>query len=135
MIVQEHKAGNSTIRVEQAESLEDAKKNNFPTGIFSRYLVDGKSVTYTAMVHYIISKSKENAKTLAMTKEEVEKKQRQAIENQKKGLKESFNLLKKEYEKNNAPKEVLDQIDNHVDLMISKLDVNKLNNEGVRIAK
>ena len=44
MIVQKYTQGKNEIRIENAESIEDAKKNNFNNGEFSRYFVNGKLV-------------------------------------------------------------------------------------------
>ena len=61
MITQTFKQGDHEIKIESAESIEDAKKNNFKEGTYSKYFLDGKIVeNYSALIQFIVGNAKKN---------------------------------------------------------------------------
>lgn len=116
MITQEFKNGTSTITIENATSKDDAEKNKFPEGVFSRIFIDGKPTEYMGMVQHIIanSKSQEN-KFVTPSQDTIHKMQQDMIEKQKKDFKEMIKKMKQQYGQAGAPENEIKKLDDIVD--------------------
>lgn len=128
MITHSFKNGETEIKVESAESLEDAKKNGFTDGIYTRYYINGKVTTnYQAMIRYIVDETKRTGnRFIPPTQAELKQKQREVLQKQNEEMKTQYLKLRSEYKSMNAPDIVLKQIDE----AIEKIDV-----YGVRVVK
>jgi hypothetical protein len=125
MITQEFKNGKSTIKIENAISLEDAKKNNFHDGVFSRIFIDGKPSEYMGMVNHIIANSKENGRFIPPDKESLKQLQRDLIKKQKEEFKEMIDKVKTAYGTAGASEDAirkLDDIADKVDLSFVRVE-------------
>ena len=128
MITHNFKNGETDIRVESAESLEDAKKNGFPEGIYSRFFYNYKPITnYQAMIRLIVEETQRSGKRfIPPTHAELKKMQREALQRQNEEMKKQYEKLKAEYKTMGAPEVVLKQIDEAID----KIDI-----AGVRVVE
>jgi len=69
MITQKLMQGSNEIRIETAESIEDAKKNKFPEGEYSRYFVNEKPVkNYMTLIQYMVEETKKTGKSFVPEK-------------------------------------------------------------------
>jgi len=125
MITQHLKQSNNDIRIESAESVEDAKNNNFIKGEYVRYFINGKQVqSYAAMIKFIIEETKKNGEKFSADKNELKKIRRQMIQNQTDSLKKHLNELKRQYINMGISENALTDINK----MIEKID-----ERGIRI--
>ena len=114
MITQKYGNGNIDIKVEVAESLEDATKNNFLENEYSRYVVDGKTVSYADMIQSIIKKTHENKKSLIPSKDEIKKIQSQMMESQKNILIGGLKDMLAQYKTHGYPQQAIDDIEKQI---------------------
>lgn len=127
MITQEYMSGNNKIKIETAESIEDAEKNNFRNGEYSRYFVNGKSVSnYMTLIQYIVAEAKNNNQKLVHDQKKVEELRMQMLNNQQNAMREQLESIRKEYGKMHVPDSVMKELNT----MIEKLDT-----AGIRIAE
>lgn len=127
MITQEYMSGNNKIKIETAESIEDAEKNNFRNGEYSRYFVNGKSVSnYMTLIQYIVAEAKNNNQKLVHDQKKVEELRMQMLNNQQNAMRKQLESIRKEYGKMHVPDSVMKELDT----MIEKLDTT-----GVRVAE
>lgn len=128
MITQTFKNGESEIRVENAESLEDARANNFAEGTYSRFFVNNKLVVnYMAIVKYIVQETQRTGRRfIPPTFESLKELQTQVIQKQNEEMKKQYQKLQSEYKNMGVPESVLKQLDD----IINKIDIS-----GVRIAE
>lgn len=128
MITQSFKSGESEIKVEYAESLQDAKANKFPDGVFSRFYLNGKPVNnYMALIRYIIDETKRTGHRFTPpTPEELKKTQEDFLRKQNEEVKRQLEDMKAQYQGMGVPDEVIRQLDES----IKKLDV-----AGVRVER
>ena len=128
MIVQNFKNGKSEIRFENAESLEDAQKNGFPEGVYTRYFFNGKPIqNYQAMVRLIIDETKKTGnKFIPPSKEELKKMQSDMINRQKQEMLNQYKKLRNEYKKIGLSEVFLKQFDENI---------SKINLLGVRVTE
>ena len=125
MITQEYKQGSDIIRIETAETLDDAEKNNFQKGIYSRCYVNNKLVdNYMAMIRFIVDNVKKNKQNIIPAKSDLIKQREQMLDNQRKMMIEQIEAIKKEY--GNINDNVTKQLDGIID---------KINLEGVRVSE
>ena len=127
MITQKFSNGISEIRVETAISIEDAKENNFPDGLFSRYFIDGKPTpSLMGMVNHIIKESHKSGKSFyPQSPEELRKMQQDMMLQQSENLKKHLLKLKAQYKEMNVPDNIMDQVDSmmrKIDLMGIRVD-------------
>lgn len=126
MITQIHTQGKNEIKIETAESVEDAKKNNFKEGEYSRYYVNGKLVeNYLAMVRFIVDSVQTN-KEAFMPQGNLMEMRKDMLLNQNKAIRESMENLKKQYKDMNVPEHILEDIDSAI---------KKIDERGVRISE
>lgn len=93
MITQKYKNGNLEIRVESAESVEDAKKNGFAEGQFCRYYINGKPCqAYGEVVAAIIKSSRESREKFVVPSQSDLKKMQSDM------MKKHIGAMKKEIE-------------------------------------
>lgn len=125
MITQKFKQGKHEIRIENAESLEDAKKNNFPDGVYNRFFINGKPVTnYMAFVRFIVDEIKNNKTEIIPQSTDLIKKRNEIIQKNNENIKKEMLKVKELYGKHPVANEMLKNIDD----VIKKIDEN-----GVRI--
>jgi hypothetical protein len=112
MITQKFKNGTSEIRIESAESLQDAQENNFPNGSYSRYFINGKQAdSYAAVVNHIVSSSASGGSFKMPSIQELQKLQEDILMNQKIDMLNQIEKIKQSYAGFDVPKECLDQLD------------------------
>lgn len=112
MITQTYKQGIHEIRIENAESIADAKKNGFKEGEYCRYFVDGKPIeNYLLLMRFIVEETKNNQNPILNDKKALENMRKKMIEAQKNEMKKSLENLKKQYKEYNVPESVLDELD------------------------
>ncbi len=127
MITQEYKQGKHTIKIESAESIEDAKKHSFREGEYTRcYVNDKLTDNYMAMIRFIVEEAKTNQETLIPSGPDLMKLREQMFENQNKEITNQLNKLKEQYKGLNLPPDVFGKVDDFI---------NKIDPSGVRIKK
>lgn len=121
MITQSFKNGKSEIRFENAESMEDAKKNGFTDGVYTRFFIDNKPVqNYMALMQYIVDETKKSGKRfIPPTQEDLKNLQKKVIQTQNNEMRTQIQNLKNQYIQMNAPENVLKQLDE----VIEKIDL------------
>jgi len=101
MITQKLMQGENEIRIESAESLDDAKKNSFREGEYSRYFVNGKPVaTYMLLMKYMIDETKKNGKSFIPDSGKLIEMRRQMIETQNKEIRTKLVEMRKQFGNN-----------------------------------
>jgi len=115
MITQVYNQGTHEIKIEVAENLEDAAANNFRTGEYSRYYIDGKKTdTYMSMVQFLIAESRNNKQRIIPDNVELMKMRKQLFDNQKKSLDDQMTKIKQQYKNIGLPQDVLEKIDDYM---------------------
>ena len=127
MISQTIKNGESEIRTEHATSLEDAKINGFPEGMFSRFFINNKPVqNYMVLAKYIVEETQKTGKRFVPPSQaELKKLQMEMLKTQNEEIISKYKELQSEYKKNGAPDYLLKQLDE----AIEKIDL-----RGVRVS-
>jgi hypothetical protein len=117
MITQSFKNGKSEIRFENAESMEDAKKNGFTDGVYTRFFIDNKPVqNYMALMQYIVDETRKTGKRfIPPTHEDLKNLQKKVIQTQNNEMRTQIQNLKNQYIQMNAPEHVLKQLDEAID--------------------
>lgn len=116
MITHSFKQGNNKITVESAESLQDAKKNNFREGEFVRHYVNGKATgNYMAMIRFIVDESKKNKKRFIPDGASLIKLKEEMFERQREDISNNLSELKKQYSCSGTPADVLATVNNFID--------------------
>jgi len=119
MITQKYMQGKNEIRIETAESIEDAKKNSFKEGECSRYFVNDKPVSnYMTLIRYITEEIHLNKSSLVPDKEKLEELRREMLTTQNNAMKKNLESLKAEYGQMHVPDHVMKELDS----MIQKID-------------
>jgi hypothetical protein len=119
--------GDNKIRIETAESIEDAKKNNFRDGEFSRYFVNDKPVqSYMTFIRFIAEETKKSKNTLIPDGKKIESLRQEMLKNQNDSMRKGLEDIRRQYGSAGAPDSVMKEIDD----MIKKID-----QYGVRIVK
>jgi|WetSurMetagenome_2_1015567.scaffolds.fasta_scaffold01018_5 hypothetical protein len=125
MITQHLRQGKNEIKIESAESLDDAKKYNFQAGEYSRYYINNKRVeNYHAMIQFIVEETRKNKEKFVYDDKELIKIRNEMIQNQNKERRKQLSELKQYYQKSGVSLEILKFMDD----AINKIDVS-----GVRI--
>ena len=117
MITQTFKNGESTIRTENAESLEDARTNGFAEGVYSRFFINDKPVqNYMAMVRHIIDETKRTGQRfIPPTAEALKALQKEVIQKQNDEMRSQYLKLQAQYKQMGAPEALLKQLDDTID--------------------
>jgi hypothetical protein len=126
MIIQTLDQGVNKIRIENAESLEDAEKNNFKVGEYSRYFINDKPVaSYMTMIKFIMEETKKNNKSFVPNTKDL-------IEQRKKMLTDQKNMMKKQLE---DVKKAYGNMGSMGEAMLGTIDgmIEKLNESGIRV--
>lgn len=119
MITQKYMQGKNEIRIETAESIEDAKKNSFREGECSRYFVNDKPVqSYMTLIRYITEEIHLNKSSLVPDREKLEELRREMLTSQNNLMKKNLESLKAEYGQMHVPDHVMKELDS----MIQKID-------------
>lgn len=126
MITQKYQQGENEIKIEVAESIEDAQKNKFKDGEYTRYFVNGKSVSnYMTLVKYIVLESQKNNSAI-LKPENIEGLRKQMLKTQNDSIRKNLEDLKKQYGAMAVPDSVMKQLDGMID---------KVNEYGIRVSK
>jgi hypothetical protein len=119
MITQKYMQGKNEIRIETAESIEDAKKNGFREGECSRYFVNGNPVSsYMTLIRYIAEEIHLNKSSLVPDGKKLEELRREMLTSQNNLMKKNLESLKAEYGQMHVPDHVMKELDS----MIQKID-------------
>lgn len=111
MIVQNYKQGENNIKIEIAENIDDAKKNNFSEGQYSRYYVNGRLTdNYMSFINFIVNESKKNKSNL-IPEHDINKLRAELFQSQKKEMQNQLEKIKKQYKEMNIPDDVINKID------------------------
>lgn len=98
MITQKFNQDKNEIRIESAESINDAKANGFEKGIYSRYFVNDKPVkNYQAMIRFIVDESQKNNSRFIPDEKNAVKMRNQMLENKNKEMKDFIDDLRNKY--------------------------------------
>ena len=125
MITQKIKQGTNEIKIESAENLEDAKKNNFSEGEYSRYFINGKPVpNYMVLIKYLVEETHKNKESFIPDNKSLMQQRNTMLKSQNNEMKKQLKELKKQYGSHGLDESVLI----HIDSMIPKI-----NDEGVRV--
>jgi hypothetical protein len=126
LITQKMKQGENEIIIESAESLEDAKKNNFREGEYARYKVNGKPVdNYMSLIKFMVTETHKNGSKFIPNDREVIEMRNAMLRKQGEDMKNSVLEIKKLYG-GNVPEEALKILDEMVD---------KIDQYGMRVVK
>ena len=116
MIIQKYQQGKNEIKVESAESVKDAKDNNFTEGTYSRYYVNGKQVSnYMSMIKFIIEETKTNKTNIIPNKEESARIRKEMFQRQHAEISNQLQELKKQYSTMDIPQDALDKMNDYID--------------------
>ena len=111
MITQTYTQGEHKIKIESAESLKDAKENNFPDENLSRYYLNGKIIdNYQAMIRFITEEAKKNNQALIADEKDLSRTRDEILKNQNKAIREQLEKVKKQYIEMNLPESTLKKI-------------------------
>jgi arginine/lysine/ornithine decarboxylase len=114
MIIQEYTQGKHKIKVEVADSVEDAKANNFHEGEYSRYYINGKRVdNYLAMMKFIVEETKNNRNSLTLSPENIQKMRKELFQKQQDLFQNQLTLLKKQYK--DMPEHILADMNSYME--------------------
>lgn len=127
MITQTYKQGEHNIKIESAESLDDAQQNNFRDGEYTRFYVNDKLVdNYMAMIRFMVDEVKNNKNNLVPNSKELMKQREKMFEKQNDEINKQLKNLKKQYGEMGIPENVINKID---DFIV------KINPIGIRVKK
>jgi len=128
MITQHFEQGENKIRIESAETLEDAAKHNFEKGVYSRFFVNDKPVhNYMALVQFMAEETKNNKnKFILKNKDELMALRKEMILKEREEMKSQIAEMKKKYGKLGMAEEVIQMMDTMID---------KVDEYGTRIVK
>ncbi|HQO40451.1 MAG TPA: hypothetical protein PK986_08275 [Spirochaetota bacterium] len=130
MITQEYKIGTNELKIETAESIEDAKKNKFDItkNEFSRFYVNGKIVNnYMLFVKYIVEESKKTNQSIVTDNKKVEELRMKMLKNQSDEMRNYLLSVRQQYGNAHVPESVMKELDD----MIDKIDATT----GARVVK
>lgn len=128
MITQSFKNGETEIRVENAESLEDAKINNFQDGVFSRFFINDKPVVnYMAMIRHIIDESRKTGnRFIPPSPATIEAMRNDMANKQNQEMKSQLEKIRTQYKQMGAPEHILKDLED---------SINKINLSGMRVVE
>ena len=127
MITQTINQGQNIIKIESAESLEDAQKNGFKEGEFVRYFINGKTVTsYGVLIKFIIDETYRNKESFVPDGKNLLKIRRELFQKQNDEMRKNLENIKKQYKDFSIDSAFMKNIDEMID---------KINEEGVRVIK
>jgi len=127
MITQEIKQDKNVIKIETAESLEDAEKNKFKNGEYHRFFVNGKSVSsYMTLIKYIISETQKNGKKFISDEKSLKTMRDKMITDRNNELKKQLQQIKQNYKDFNVDESFFKNIDSMID---------KIDETGIRVVK
>ena len=121
MISQKFNNGETEILIESAVTLQDAKDNNLPDGVYSRMSIDGKPINSPMeLMNIIVRETQKTGKRfLPQSNEELKKIRQAAISRQVDEIKKNYLKMKAHYKEYNVPDDILAKVDE----MIAKLDI------------
>jgi hypothetical protein len=117
MITQEYIQGSHKIKIETADSIDDAKANGFHEGEYSKYYIDGKLCdNYTAMMRFIVDETRNNRNSLVSSPEKIQKMRKELFQKQQKLFTDQMNILREQYK--DIPENIMIDMNSY----LSKLD-------------
>jgi len=125
MIIKEMVQNNNKIRIETAVNADDAEKNNFNNGEYSRFFVNDKKVNYGTLIQYMIKETYNNRKSFTYDRNEIIKQRNEILKENNAALKKKIIELKKKYTSFGYSDDAISSMDE----MIEKID-----EYGVRIS-
>ena len=88
MITQTYKQGTHEIKIKIAESIDDAKKNNFENGVYAKYYIDNKRIAnYYAMIKFISDEAKKTYQPIIQDEKKLLQIRNEMLNNQNTGEK------------------------------------------------
>jgi len=118
MITQQYQQGEHSIKIEIAESLEDAELNNFKKGEYTRYYINNKLTdNYYAMIRFIIEEAKKNKQRFIPSGTEIMKKREELFQKQNETISEYLKKLKEQYKNMSIPENILENVNEIIDKM------------------
>ena len=115
MIIQKFQQGKHEIRIESAESLEDAKKNGFPDNVYTRFFInDQQSDNYVSMMRFISENLQRD--TLVPDEKNIIKTRSEMLNNQKEMMQKQIENMKNYYKKLGLPDNYLKEINKKIEL-------------------
>jgi|GEM_PF-3239895 FtsZ-binding cell division protein ZapB len=125
MITQEYTQGKHKIKVEVADSIEDAKANNFHEGEYSRYYINGKRVdNYMAMMRFVVEETKNNRNSLALSPENIQKTRKELFQKQKSLFQEQLAMLKKQYK--DMPENIMSDMTSYLEKLDPAINIRNM---------
>jgi hypothetical protein len=124
VITQKIKIGERSLVIETAENLAEMQSGKFHDGIPTKYILDGKEISYGEMVHTIVRLSRENKESYALSKKDVENLSAQMIDSQKSQIRQHLEAVKDQYLRAGVSADVLAELDE---------SLKKINEFGVRV--
>jgi hypothetical protein len=114
MMTQEYMQGKHKIKIEIADSIIDAKINNFQEGEYTRYYINGKRVdNYMAMMRFIVDETRNNKNNLMPSSENIKKIRKELFQKQQQLFTDQVNALKEQYD--SVPDSVISNINSYLD--------------------
>jgi hypothetical protein len=127
MITQTIKQGKNIIRIENAESPEDAQKNNFKSNEYSRYFINDKPVSsYMVLIKYIIEETQKNKESFIPDRQNLEKIRKEMFGKQKASMKDQAEKIREHYKDFKIDESVLKNFDEMID---------KIDEFGIRVVE
>lgn len=124
MITQTYQQGEHEIKIESAESLEDAQNNNFKEGVYTRFYINNKlSDNYMAMIRFIVDEVKQNKNSPISTSKNLMEQRKEMFQKQSEEINQQLNKIKNQYKEIGIPKNIIDKVDNFAE---------KINSIGMR---
>jgi hypothetical protein len=118
-IKQTTETGENDIRIEHAENLDDAKKNNFKPGEYNRFFINNEPVSnYMVLVKYLVEETKRNKKAFIPDENNLKKIRKETFAKRNEEIREYLESVKKQYNDIDVNSPSIKRIDE----MINKID-------------
>lgn len=127
MITQKYKQGEHEIKIESAESLQDAQDNNFKEGEYTKFYVNGKLTdNYMAMIRFIVDEARSNGNNPVPTGIDLMKQRTEMFEKQNEEINKHLNNIKNQYGEMGISQDIIDKVDEFI---------GKIDPTGMRVKK
>jgi mevalonate pyrophosphate decarboxylase len=127
MITQKYKQGEHEIKIESAESLQDAQNNNFKEGEYTKFYVNGKLTdNYMAMIRFIVDEVRTNGNNPVPTGMDLMKQRTEMFEKQNEEINKHLNNIKNQYGEMGISQDIVDKVDEFI---------GKIDPTGMRVKK
>jgi len=126
MITQKYMQGRHEIKIETAESIDDAKKNDFKEGEYSRYFVNNQLSNYMTLIRFIVEETQNSKSSLIPDGKRIEELRQQMLTTQNNEMMKNLEGLKKQYAEMGVPDSVMKDVNGMI---------KKVNEYGVRVVR